>query len=95
MASTIRTAQHGTVRCCKVWFALYQRKICFSGDVTTLKRKPDAEVKIKPEPSEPVQKKTKDSGYSASTVSEELPVLPEEVKKEKKKKKAKSYFDDL
>ncbi len=66
-----------------------------SGDVTTLKRKPDAVVNIKPEPSEPAHKKTKDSSHSASTVPEELPVLPEEVKKEKKKKKAKSYFDDL
>jgi hypothetical protein len=65
-----------------------------SGDVTTLKRKPDAEVKIKPEPSEPVHKRAKDSGHSAIAAPEALPVLPE-VKKEKKKKKAKSYFDDL
>jgi hypothetical protein len=67
-----------------------------SGDVTTLKRKPDVEVNIKPEPSEPIHKKAKDASHSAIAASEELPVpvLPE-VKKEKKKKKAKSYFDDL
>jgi len=69
-------------------------KIFLSGDVTTLKRKSDVEVKIKPEPSEPVHKKAKDTSHSAIAASEELPVLPE-VKKEKKKKKAKSYFDDL
>jgi hypothetical protein len=62
--------------------------------VTTLKRKPDAEVKIKLEPSEPIHKKAKDVSHSASALPEELPAQLE-VKKEKKKKKAKSYFDDL
>jgi hypothetical protein len=94
LASTIRTAQHGTVRFGLVCFV--STKTMLSGDVTTLKRKPDVEVKIKPESSEPIHKKAKDACHSAIAASEELPVpvLPE-VKKEKKKKKAKSYFDDL
>ena len=61
----------------------------FLGDVSTLKRKPEAEVKVKVEPVEPpVHKKIK-------TDAEASALPPEEKKKEKKKKKAKSYFDDL
>ena len=64
----------------------------FLGDVSTLKRKPEAEVKVKVEPVEPpVHKKIKTDAEASALP----PPAPEEKKNEKKKKKAKSYFDDL
>ena len=69
--------------------------------MSTMKRKPEIEMKVKQEPVEPVLKKPKfedkttSLSASAAFATEQQQPSPQEKQKEKKKKKAKSYFDDL